>query len=460
MTKRKAISPKTRFEVFKRDKFVCQYCGDSPPGITLEVDHIKPVSKGGTNIIVNLVTSCWDCNSGKSNRELDDNSVVIKQKKQLDLLQENREQMKMMLEWSDELQDIDNEKNRELVKRINKKMFPRVVTEGFEKRFANITKKHVLPDVLEAIEIASDRYLKFDIDGNATEESTNNFVSKIPGVIHNLNVPPIQQKANYIKGICKNRLSYWDPKKGAILLNNYIKALKDYGYVEQQILENLESQLMPKAKEVKNWTEWKNLIENWIVSINNWDDKSSISEESKENKGMTEWDYVRDSTFCLLINRLSFIDSLEFLKKELKSINMDVMILNLDNLIVAHLKDLMKNYNENFNMRDYKYQSNYRTFTSQFEESLKNTKHRDGIRNLLDGALTELLYNCSVHAKNFDQFNYMGLVFILKTDPETSEVMEKEHNDLYEVAKAYYQDYNKFLKGEVSDIELPLALAQ
>ena len=39
-----SISKKIRFEVFKRDGFTCQYCGKSPPGVTLEADHIKPFS--------------------------------------------------------------------------------------------------------------------------------------------------------------------------------------------------------------------------------------------------------------------------------------------------------------------------------------------------------------------------------------------------------------------------------
>lgn len=65
-----AISKKTRFEIFKRDGFKCQYCGCNPPSVTLEVDHIIPVSKGGQDDIDNLVTSCFDCNRGKSNKEL------------------------------------------------------------------------------------------------------------------------------------------------------------------------------------------------------------------------------------------------------------------------------------------------------------------------------------------------------------------------------------------------------
>jgi 5-methylcytosine-specific restriction endonuclease McrA len=67
---RKKISKKTRFQVLNRDGFTCQYCGRRPPVVKLHVDHVVPVSKGGKNHISNLVTSCQDCNLGKSNRYL------------------------------------------------------------------------------------------------------------------------------------------------------------------------------------------------------------------------------------------------------------------------------------------------------------------------------------------------------------------------------------------------------
>lgn len=71
MTKRKAVTKKTRFEIFKRDQFTCQYCGRSTPLVVLELDHIIPVSKDGGNEDENLITSCFDCNRGKSDNLLD-----------------------------------------------------------------------------------------------------------------------------------------------------------------------------------------------------------------------------------------------------------------------------------------------------------------------------------------------------------------------------------------------------
>jgi HNH endonuclease len=65
-----SISKGTRFRIFQRDDFSCQYCGRRAPDVTLEPDHIVPKSQGGPDDMDNLVTACFDCNRGKSDRPL------------------------------------------------------------------------------------------------------------------------------------------------------------------------------------------------------------------------------------------------------------------------------------------------------------------------------------------------------------------------------------------------------
>ncbi len=64
---------KIRFDIFKRDNFTCKYCGKNPTQdkIKLHIDHIIPRSKGGLDIESNLITSCQECNLGKSDKLLD-----------------------------------------------------------------------------------------------------------------------------------------------------------------------------------------------------------------------------------------------------------------------------------------------------------------------------------------------------------------------------------------------------
>lgn len=69
--KRLSISGGKRFKVLERDNFTCRYCGGRPPDVILEVDHIHPISLGGSSSYDNLVTSCRPCNRGKRTRLLE-----------------------------------------------------------------------------------------------------------------------------------------------------------------------------------------------------------------------------------------------------------------------------------------------------------------------------------------------------------------------------------------------------
>jgi len=89
---RKPISPSQRFKVFERDWFCCQYCGRDPIkfDIVLEVDHIISVKDWWDNYEWNLVTSCFECNRGKSRK-----SVIVWSS--IDVSQE-KEKLKMAKE--------------------------------------------------------------------------------------------------------------------------------------------------------------------------------------------------------------------------------------------------------------------------------------------------------------------------------------------------------------------------
>ena len=52
----------TRFNVFLRDRFACQYCGDTPGTSELTFDHVIPKSRGGLTSWDNVVAACSHCN--------------------------------------------------------------------------------------------------------------------------------------------------------------------------------------------------------------------------------------------------------------------------------------------------------------------------------------------------------------------------------------------------------------
>lgn len=92
-----AISTRKRFEIFKRDAFTCHYCGQKPPQVILHVDHIQPSSKGGSDDPLNLITSCADCNLGKSSVPL--TTALPDMQKQREMEMEKHEQVKKFNQW-------------------------------------------------------------------------------------------------------------------------------------------------------------------------------------------------------------------------------------------------------------------------------------------------------------------------------------------------------------------------
>lgn len=54
--------------LFKRDGWLCLYCGDEFPRAALSRDHIRPLSQGGADEWNNVVTACKRCNNQKAGR--------------------------------------------------------------------------------------------------------------------------------------------------------------------------------------------------------------------------------------------------------------------------------------------------------------------------------------------------------------------------------------------------------
>jgi len=62
------VPPLDNRELFHRDRHICAYCGTGLPGARLTRDHILPVSQGGRDVWMNVVTACRPCNQKKSGR--------------------------------------------------------------------------------------------------------------------------------------------------------------------------------------------------------------------------------------------------------------------------------------------------------------------------------------------------------------------------------------------------------
>jgi len=58
----------SRRNIYKRDRYTCQYCGAQPGTEELTLDHVLPRAQGGISTWENCVLACIDCNKRKADR--------------------------------------------------------------------------------------------------------------------------------------------------------------------------------------------------------------------------------------------------------------------------------------------------------------------------------------------------------------------------------------------------------
>jgi len=71
------VASLTRNNIFKRDRYTCQYCGRKLQKSEETIDHVHPRSKGGRHEWKNLVTACKPCNSSKSHKSLHESGLKL-----------------------------------------------------------------------------------------------------------------------------------------------------------------------------------------------------------------------------------------------------------------------------------------------------------------------------------------------------------------------------------------------
>lgn len=148
--KRKGIGKTTRFNVFKRDSFTCQYCSAKPPKVPLEVDHIIPVCKGGSNSIDNLITACFDCNRGKAGNELTNVPLAISEK--IEMLKLATSQYRVYQKLLD-VQKKQNEHEIKIIEDIYTSSYPEwCFNDKFKISVRNFISKLGIEEVSDAME--------------------------------------------------------------------------------------------------------------------------------------------------------------------------------------------------------------------------------------------------------------------------------------------------------------------
>lgn len=244
-----SLSKKLRFEVLKRDKFTCQYCGKAAPDVVLQVDHIDPVANGGSDDMMNLIASCFDCNQGKKHRLLSDDSAVQKRKAQLDDLQERREQIEMMLEWQKGLSAINDDAVQAVDELWQGLTGTYNITDAGKKKVKAWIAKWSLMDVMNAMRTSFNQYAAQSVSSDDSNQLDLNSVVKafeyIPRILtaeKAIEGKPHMKDLYYIRGIVKNRFSYFSAYKAIAALET--------AYDAGVSIDDMKT----LAKTAKNWT--------------------------------------------------------------------------------------------------------------------------------------------------------------------------------------------------------------
>lgn len=270
MADRKNIGKKIRFEVFKRDKFTCQYCGNKAPDVVLNVDHIHPVVDGGDNSIINLITSCFGCNSGKGGRKIPDQSTLTLQREELERQQERLEQIEMMAEWRTFLQENIKKECESICNFVNEKIKPSSLSDKGKKIFEKLVKKYGLDKVFEATDISADQYLEITSDETKFSASIDKFINKIEGILICNSLPLIDQKIRHIRNIINKKYSkhgYVNLEDTIGIMNRYVTLLKSKGINDNQILKSLNDEVLVNVTLAKHNYIWEAFMENRIREL-------------------------------------------------------------------------------------------------------------------------------------------------------------------------------------------------
>lgn len=283
------LSKRVRFGVFKRDSFACQYCGAAAPNVQLHVDHIVPVSEGGSDDPSNLVTACAACNFGKGAINLNESDLAaldttrgaaemderrpddgqgdpqypaadgtlsedfIDARDHAQALAERRTQLEMMIEWREEVIGLQDEAidalDRRIVERTGLSM-----SEEYRQRMRRWVRRHGLAVIFEALEDALDQMLEWQ-DGVVTLASWERALSAIPQVAELGQVArdkPHFRELVYICGLLRRRLPYFNELRCLRLMEDGVQAGAS--------IEAMKA----FARTVKSWTAFRRGIEEYI----------------------------------------------------------------------------------------------------------------------------------------------------------------------------------------------------
>lgn len=271
-----SISPSLRRLILERDEFTCTECGQQVPKVLLYIDKIlSPETEEAfagqpeEDKYTCLCESCYKQAHGHL------------QFKAATRTAERRQQLEMMVEWRRENRSLTSDTNAYLIDYINGKIEPYSLTKQGAQNVRKAVRKSNFTTALDAIDETFDHYVTYDKGENINKASVDEFLSKIGGYLYINSLPPVEKEMYHILNSCKSRFRWWDQQTAKGLVLNYIDALREQGWSEDRILEDLKTELLRASNEQRNWSQWTDLLEKWTSDIRGWSkNKRQVQDES------------------------------------------------------------------------------------------------------------------------------------------------------------------------------------
>jgi len=162
---------------------------------------------------------------------------------------------------------------------VLEKIYPYTLNERGMADVSQLVRQYSYELLVECIDIGVSNYFRYDAEGNLTKESVNEFLNKLGGIAYNKSRSPIDQEIYHLKNKGRFQFAYWNEQKADDLLQEYVQALRSYGWTEEKILEDLKGETVRLMNKKRNWTEWSEAMSQWIYDVKHWSNQDTVSVE-------------------------------------------------------------------------------------------------------------------------------------------------------------------------------------
>ena len=171
----------------------------------------------------------------------------------------------------------------EFIDYIEEKIYPYTLRENGRANISSLFRKYSEDLLIECVDIGVSQYFQYDSNGNLTQDSAQQFLNKLGGIAYNKSRDPIDQEIHHQKNKCKKSYAYWNDGKAEEIFNDYIRALRNAGWSDEQVLNDLQTEVSRLTNSSHNWTQWSNQMLSWLHDIEHWNDKDTITIQQEES---------------------------------------------------------------------------------------------------------------------------------------------------------------------------------